>query len=217
METIAITCLHEPFYTTPQYVPLPLPQVLSFYYVQGSHLHMVVFTGTVLTRACNAPQHKLERRDARMAAQEHVALAWSLIDLFNHRHSDPAWLDKSLAAFAADCEVVDGASGTTFRGPEGYKRLMRFFVENFPDSWQAVSTEFATEDGVVLEGTWRWTTTGSRTLLNGALKASGRSGEVRCCIVMQIRKGKITSLHSYYDLTTLLEQFGLNAAAAEAT
>jgi hypothetical protein len=65
METSAIKCLHEPFYTTPQYVPLPLPQVLSFYYVQGSHLHIVVFTCTVLTRDGPAPQHKLEKRDAR--------------------------------------------------------------------------------------------------------------------------------------------------------
>ena len=90
-----------------------------------------------------------------MAAQEHVALARSLIDLYNNRHSDPAWLEKSVAAFAADCEVVNCASGTTFHGPEGYKRFIRFFVESFPDSGQALSTEIATEDRVVLEGTYR--------------------------------------------------------------
>src|SRR5260370_17866232 len=63
METIAIKCLHEPFYTTPQYVPLPLPQVLSFYYVQGSHLHVFVFKCTWLLRAGNARFATQERKD----------------------------------------------------------------------------------------------------------------------------------------------------------
>ena len=45
--------------------------------------------------------------DERMAAQEHVALAWSLFDLYNNRQSDPAWLDKCMAAFAADAETFD--------------------------------------------------------------------------------------------------------------
>ena len=40
--------------------------------------------------------------DTLMAAQEHVALARSLFDLYNNRQSDPAWLEKSMAAYAAD-------------------------------------------------------------------------------------------------------------------
>ena len=29
-----------------------------------------------------------------MGAQENVALAWSLFDLYNNRQSDPAWLEE---------------------------------------------------------------------------------------------------------------------------
>jgi ketosteroid isomerase-like protein len=152
----------------------------------------------------------------RMVAQENVALARSLFELFNSRQSDPAWLEKSLAAFAADCEAVNAASGTTFHGPEGYKRFMRFFAENFPDLRKELTNVFATEDQVVLEGIFRGTTTGSRTLPTGALKASGRPGEVRCCDVLQFKHGKIVSLHCYYDMTRLLEYFGLVPATAEA-
>jgi len=152
-----------------------------------------------------------------MAAQEQVALARSLMDLYNNRHSDLAWVDKSVAAFATDCEVVNVASGSTFHGSEGYKRYIRFFVESFPDSCQTLSTEFATEDGVVLEGTYRRTNSGPPYLPSGALPATGHAGGVPVCHVYQIRHGKIVSLHCYYDLTILLEQFGLIAAAAEAT
>jgi ketosteroid isomerase-like protein len=153
-----------------------------------------------------------------MAAQEHVALARSLLDLYNNRQSDPAWLDKSVAAFAADCEFVSAPSGTTFHGPEGYKRFLRFLlVESFPDLRTELTNVFATEDQVVLEGMFRGTKMGSRTLPTRALPVTGRPGEPRCCFVLQIRRGKITSLHAYYDLTTVLEQLGLNSAAAPST
>jgi hypothetical protein len=67
-----------------------------------------------------ALQHKTEGMNESMAAQEHVALARSLIDLYNNRQSDSTWLDASVAAFAAGCEVVDTASGTTFHGLHCY-------------------------------------------------------------------------------------------------
>lgn len=149
-----------------------------------------------------------------MAALKNVALVRSLFELYNSRQSDPTWLEKSAAAFAADCEISDVPSGTTVHGPEGNKRFMRFFTKSFPDLRIELTKVLATEDQVVLEGMYRGTTTGSRNLPTGALKAAGRPGEVQCCYVLQIRKGKITSLHAYYDLTVLLEQFGFNAATA---
>ncbi len=156
-----------------------------------------------------AVQCKRESMDTIMAAQEHVALARSLLDLYNNRQSDPAWLDKSRAAFAADFEVIDVPSGTTLHGPDGLKRLSLFFVENFPDSRMELTNAFATEDQVTLECTWRWNDTGPLPLPSGAPPLMGRSGELRICFVLQIRKGKIASLHQYYDMMTQMEQLGL--------
>ena len=151
-----------------------------------------------------------------MAAQEHVALAQSLFELFNNRQSDPAWLDKCAAAFAADCEVVSAPSGTTLHGPEGYKRLLRVIAEAFPDSRVEPTNAFATEDQVVLEFTNRGTSIGPLYLPSGAFPATGRSYELRLCQVMQLRHGKIVRFRTYYDMLTLLEQLGLHAARAEA-
>ncbi len=155
--------------------------------------------------------------DTIMAAQEHVALARSLLDLFNSRQSDPAWLDKSMAAFAADAEDIDVPSGATLQGPDGHKRIALFFAESFPDLRVELTDVFATEDRVALEGTWRWNDTGPLPLPSSALPATGRSGELRCCIVLQIRKGKIVRLHSYYDMLTQMEQLGLALATEQAT
>ncbi len=155
--------------------------------------------------------------DDVMAAQENVALARSLLDLFNSRQSDPAWLDKSMAAYAADAEVIDVPSGAILRGPDGHKRLWLFFVENFPDMRVELTNVFATEDQAVLEGTWRWNDTGPLPLPSGALPSMRRSGELRWCFVYQIRNGKIVSLHAYYDMMTQLEQLGLVPATEQAT
>ena len=151
-----------------------------------------------------------------MAAQENVTLVRSLLDLYNNRQSDPAWLDKSMAAFAADAETFDVPSGAILRGPDGYKRLMLFFVESFPDMRVEVTNVFATEDQVTLEGAWCWNDTGPLYLPSGALPIMRRSGELRCCFVLQIRKGKIASLHQYYDMLTQMEQLGLVPATRQA-
>ena len=150
-----------------------------------------------------------------MVAQEHVALVRSHFELFNSRQSDPAWLDKSAAAFAADCEVVNAAAGTTFHGPQGYKRFLRFHTESFPDVRMELTNVFATEDQVVAEGIYRGTNMGSRNLSPGALPTAGRPGKVWVCHVLQFKHGQVVSLHCYYDLTTLLEHFGLVPATAE--
>ncbi len=155
--------------------------------------------------------------DDFMAAQENVALARSLLDLYNSRQSDPAWLDKGMAAFAADSEGIDVPSGAILRGPDGHKRLSLFFAESFPDSRIELTNAFATEDQVVLECTSRWNDTGPLYLPSGAIPATRRSGELRCCHVYQIRNGKIASLHHYYDMMTLLDQRGLAPVTGQAT
>src|SRR5260370_24400713 len=94
--------------------------------------------------------------DTIMAAQENVALARSLFDLYNNRQSDPAWLEKSMAAFAADVEDLDIPSGATLHGPDGHQRLVLFFAENFPDYRVELTNAFAPDDQVATELACGW-------------------------------------------------------------
>lgn len=118
---------------------------------------------------------------------------------------------------AADSEVIDVPSGATLHGPEGYKRLVLFFAESFPDSRTALTNAFATEDQVVFEFTSRGTNTNPLHLPSGVTPAKGHSFELRLCQVMQIRNGKIVSFHTYYDIMTLLEHLNLAPATGQAT
>ena len=152
-----------------------------------------------------------------MVAQEHVDLVRSLFDLWNDHQSGPEWREKYLAAFAADAEIIDVPSGATLHGPDGYKRFVLFFAEALPDSRVELTKVFATEDEVTLECTVRWNDTGSLPLPWGALQSMRCSGELRYCLVLEFRKGKIVSLHSYYDMLTQLEQRGLVPAWRQTT
>jgi steroid delta-isomerase-like uncharacterized protein len=150
-----------------------------------------------------------------MAAQENVALARSLVDLYNHHQSDPAWLEKTLAAFAADSTCTDVPSRRTLPGSDGYKQLLLFFAEAFPESSVELTNIFAAEDQVALEFTGRGTNTGTLHLPTGDVPATGRSSEMQFSEVVQIRDGKIVNLHIYYDTMTLLQNLGLAPAMGE--
>jgi len=144
-----------------------------------------------------------------MTTQDTVAFVRSLYDLYNSRQSDPAWLEKGVAAYAADSTLTNVPLGVTLPGPEGFKQLVLFFAEAFPGSRIEITHVVATEDQAVVEFTGRGTNTGPLHLPTGDVPATGRSVELRFCEVFQISNGKIVSQHTYYDTMTMLQQLGL--------
>jgi len=144
-----------------------------------------------------------------MTAQNTVTLVQTLYDLMNNHQSDPDWLDKSLTFFAEDCEVIDIPSGMTSRGPDGYKQLILFFEEGFPDSGIEVTNLLATEDQAVVEFIGRGANTGPLHMPTGDVPPTGRAVEMRFCDVYRVRNGKIVSYRSYYDVFGFLQQLGL--------
>jgi predicted ester cyclase len=142
-------------------------------------------------------------------AQDTVTLVEALYDLYNSHQSDPAWLDKSLAFFAQDCEIIDVPSGMTTRGPDGYKQLILFFEEGFPGSRIEITNLIATEDQAVVEFVGRGTNTGSLHLPTGDLPPTGRAAELWFCDVYRLRSGKIVRYRSYYDALGFMQQPGL--------
>lgn len=154
--------------------------------------------------------HEPERMDTSMTAQETVARARAQLETYNSHPSDPAWLEKALAGIAEDAEFTDVPTGTTFRGPEGYKQSILTFTEGFPGSSLEITNAFGTEDQAVIEYVGRGTHKGPLHLHSGnPIPATGRSAEVRFCNVYQFSNEKVVSVHSYYDLMTLLQQLGI--------
>ena len=144
-----------------------------------------------------------------MTAQDIVALVRSLYDLYNSHQSDSTWLEKGMAAYAANSTLTNVPLGVTLPGPEGFKQLVLFFAEAFPESNVEITNIVATEDQAVVEFTGRGTNTGPLHLPPGDVQATGRSVELHFCDVLQISNGKIVNQHTYYDTMTMLQQLGL--------
>src|ERR1700730_15860539 len=85
------------------------------------------------------------------STEANKALALMGYDLYNDHQSDPAWLDKSLASIAEDCEVFLVPFGMTLRGHNGYKQFLLGWAEAFPDSSVEVTNLFAGEDHAIIE------------------------------------------------------------------
>jgi predicted ester cyclase len=150
-----------------------------------------------------------QKGEFSMTAQENIALARSLFDLYNSHQSDPAWLDKTVAALAEDCEIIDVPTGRTLRGPDGYRQIVLFFAEGFPGSRIEMTNIFSTDDQSVIEFTGRGTNTGPLHMPTGDIPPTGRYSELRFCSVNRAQSGKIVSIHQYYDVMTMLQQLGL--------
>ncbi len=143
------------------------------------------------------------------SAQDTITLVKTLYNLTNNHQSHSARLDKSLAFFAEDCKVVDVPSGMASHGPDGYKQVILFFEEGFPDSRIEITNLFASEDQAVVEFVGRGTNTGPLHMPRGDVPPTGRAVELRFCDVYRVRNGKIVSYRSYYDLFSFLQQLGL--------
>jgi steroid delta-isomerase-like uncharacterized protein len=139
-----------------------------------------------------------------MSAHDNAALARRIYQLF----SDDK-LDDALELVAEDVETVLVPFGQTFHGRDGFIGFMQSFKGAFPDIRISVTNQVATDDQVVSEFMARGTHTGPLQTPAGAIPPTGRTVDFIVCEVIQVKHGRITSLHNYQDATSIMRQLGL--------
>ena len=139
-----------------------------------------------------------------MSAQDNVKIARKNYETFNNRDFDGA-----VAQAAENIELLNVPLGVTLHGPEGFRQYVQGWATAFPDSRVEVTNIVASEEGVVTEFRGRGTHTGPLSGPTGEIPATGRSVDVPFCDVIQIKNGKISSIHTYYDVATMMGQLGL--------
>jgi steroid delta-isomerase-like uncharacterized protein len=142
-----------------------------------------------------------------MIAPNNTRLVQQLYDAFNRRDFDIA-----ASVVTDDCELVNMALGSTFRGKEGVKQFQQGWATAFPDGKVTITSLMATDEAVTVEYTGRGTHTGPLAGPAGTLPATGKPLVLYLCDVHQITNGKISSSHTYYDALGLLQQLGLAPA-----
>lgn len=139
-----------------------------------------------------------------MSAQDNAALARRLYDSINAR--DP---EAGGALIPEDCEWLEVPTGIRYRGPDGWRENLAFWLGAFPDGRVEITNLVAAEDGVAVEYTGRGTNTGPLATPEGEVPATGRSVEMSFCDVWEVRSGRIAGGRSYFDLAALMGQLGL--------
>jgi len=124
-----------------------------------------------------------------------------------------AWSQHDLARiealFTADGIYEDVPPQRTYRGAEEIQGFLTAIWAWAPDIEFNVTAVAVAGDRAVAE----WVMTGTQTGPIGAISASGNEFSVRGASVLEIEDGKITRNSDYYDLSSLLVQFGVRYAA----
>ena len=94
---------------------------------------------------------------------------------------------------------------TPWRGPEGYKRMMRMYLSAFPDLHIEVEQMLGVADFVIT----RWHATGTHQGELMGVRPTDRHADVHGCNVTKFREGKMVQAWVYWDRGHLLEQLGV--------
>jgi steroid delta-isomerase-like uncharacterized protein len=84
----------------------------------------------------------------------------------------------------------------------------RAWRQAFPDLTGTVTNAFEGGDWAALEIMWTGTHQGELVTPTGAVAPTGRPITLPGVLVARVREGRVSDMHSYFDLMTLLNQVG---------
>jgi steroid delta-isomerase-like uncharacterized protein len=109
--------------------------------------------------------------------------------------------------FATDAVHVDPTGRR-----EGCETIVAYFEGHTAFSDVSLETSLVIEQGdtVVAEWAYRATHTGPLALADGSvIPATGKSEDLPCVTISEIRDGKFVAMREYFDLMTAMSQLGL--------
>jgi ketosteroid isomerase-like protein len=121
-------------------------------------------------------------------------------------------LETFLSCFAQDAYVRNIPAGMEFRGPD-IAVVASGMAAAFPDIHREIFRIYTMNDVIVVELAIRGTHEGPLVTPQGTTPATGKSIDVPCCDVFQMREEKVTSFHCYNAASIMMEQLGNTAGS----
>jgi steroid delta-isomerase-like uncharacterized protein len=116
---------------------------------------------------------------------------------------------EGFADLYADDAVVVTPEGT-YEGRAAIRDYWHWVSVSFPDCTLRLGKAIEQGDTIAFEYTWAGTNTGPLFLPDGTeLPATGRSVEVRCIDLGQVRDGRLVVHHLYWDNLNFEAQLGV--------
>jgi steroid delta-isomerase-like uncharacterized protein len=134
----------------------------------------------------------------------------------SRRIFEEVWNGKNIAAvdeiLAADYVHHDPQTPKFSDGKEGYKQLVAYYLNAFPDAHFTVHEEIQQGDTVVT----RWTVSGTHKGDLPNLPASGKRFSVEGMTIARLTDGKFVESWNNWDALGLMQQLGSSSAARAA-
>jgi uncharacterized protein (TIGR02246 family) len=116
-------------------------------------------------------------------------------------------LEGFLELFEPDCEIV--FPGTVLHGIQEWRTFVSAYFDAFPDGHYELRRLESVGQTVFAEGVWSAVHTGTLRTPNGEIPPTGRRVAVPFALVVEVRNGRLASVHNYHDLLGFMAQLGL--------
>jgi steroid delta-isomerase-like uncharacterized protein len=118
--------------------------------------------------------------------------------------------------FADNATLTSMPTGETAKGRNEVIGFISNFKTAFPDMTLSVKRQVACGTDVVTEFVATGTHKGVFKTPNGDIPPTGRKVQESLCEILQVKDGKFTESHLYFDVASLLTQIGvLNLSEAQ--
>ncbi len=113
--------------------------------------------------------------------------------------------------FTADALYEEVATGVVLRGPEAIVAGLKFWKMAFPDLKGTITRYTGDDRLMAIELSWEGTLEGDLMLPGRTVKATGRRGTIMAAQFVTFAEGRISAIHHYFDVGTILRQAGAAA------
>jgi steroid delta-isomerase-like uncharacterized protein len=123
-----------------------------------------------------------------------------------------AWNDKEyqrgMDSVSDDFEVIEVATGESFRGAQGLLDEYTKWHTALSDGWMDIRTVISSGDQVAIETIVRGMHDGVFAMPDRDIPPSGNEIEFRMCTISVVRDGKEVEERHYFDNESMLRQLG---------
>jgi steroid delta-isomerase-like uncharacterized protein len=117
-------------------------------------------------------------------------------------------LEGARESFDPDVVTVE-PSGGEMRGLDAFAGYLAVFMRAVPDAKLNLVRAVESGDTVAIEGTYTGTFTGPLANPKGEIPPTGKAFDLPYMEIFELRRGKATTHHVYYDQIAFLGQLGL--------
>ncbi len=137
-------------------------------------------------------------------SDELIGTARGIVEAFNAND----W-DGFRNLMTKDAVYDEVGTSRTIEGVDPIIEAMKAWKEAMPDVKGTVDNAAPTDNGVVLEVTWRGTHTGPLAGPEGSIPATGKSQTTRASWVMEFDGPKHKRSRHYFDMLSFMKQLGV--------